>query len=225
MVEVAGRWLWSMDISSDHVSRQPSAISYELITHCYVAPHRAGGTSPTSSWCRSSMHEVLKLDARRHARRVQMALGGLLLVGLFYGSRWPGHPDSDVTGWSGKRLIGYAVFAVIALFQSDIRRRARALRPRAVLPASRADASSAEDTIEELRGRVEPAVVGAHRRDRAAIERQIGLAQLHRGRHPPRRGLVLRPGCRAFSCPTLRCTTAPSSCRRIAWLPPPAFCR
>ena len=63
------------------------------------------------------MYEVLKLI--RGTRAVQMALGGLLLVGLFYGSRW-GHLDT--MNWLVRNMIGYVVFAVIVLFQSDIRR-------------------------------------------------------------------------------------------------------
>jgi DNA integrity scanning protein DisA with diadenylate cyclase activity len=81
-----------------------------------------------------------------------MALGGLLLVGLFYGSRW-GHLDT--MNWLVRNMIGYVVFAVIVLFQSDIRR-ALAHFGRAPFFRYLADSSSAEDTI-------------------VAIERQIGL--------------------------------------------------
>src|SRR5712691_12927060 len=75
------------------------------------------------------IYEVLKLI--RGTRAVQMALGGSVLVGLFYGSRW-GHLET--TNWLIRNLFGYLVFAVIVLFQSDIRRglahlgRARVLR-------------------------------------------------------------------------------------------------
>src|SRR5207244_10262508 len=63
------------------------------------------------------IYEVLKLI--RGTRAVQMALGGGLLVVLFYGSRW-GHLDT--VNWLIRNLVGYIVFAVIVLFQSDIRR-------------------------------------------------------------------------------------------------------
>jgi hypothetical protein len=77
------------------------------------------------------IYEVLKLI--RGTRAVQMALGGCVLVGLFYGSRW-GHLET--VNWLVRNMIGYVVFAGIVLFQSDIRR-ARALRPGAVLPPTR----------------------------------------------------------------------------------------
>src|SRR6476659_992987 len=63
------------------------------------------------------IYEVLNLI--RGTRAVQMALGGCLLVGLFYGSRW-GHLET--VNWLVRNLIGYMVFAAIVLFQSDIRR-------------------------------------------------------------------------------------------------------
>src|SRR6266850_7866131 len=63
------------------------------------------------------IYEVLKLI--RGTRAVQMALGGGVVVALFYGSRW-GHLDT--VNWLVRNLVGYIVFAVIVLFQSDIRR-------------------------------------------------------------------------------------------------------
>jgi len=63
------------------------------------------------------IYEVLKLI--RGTRAVQMALGGGLLVALFYGSRW-GHLEA--VNWLIRNLVGYIVFAVIVLFQSEIRR-------------------------------------------------------------------------------------------------------
>src|SRR5215470_19737689 len=63
------------------------------------------------------IYEVLKLI--RGTRAVQMALGGGILVALFYGSRW-GHLET--VNWLIRNLFGYVVFAVIVLFQTDIRR-------------------------------------------------------------------------------------------------------
>ena len=63
------------------------------------------------------IYEVLKLI--RGTRAVQMALVGGVFVFLFYGSRW-GHLDT--VNWLIRNLAGYIVFAVIVLFQSDIRR-------------------------------------------------------------------------------------------------------
>src|SRR5262249_20169717 len=63
------------------------------------------------------LYEILKLI--RGTRAVQMALGAGFLVALFYGSRW-GHLET--VDWLIRNLFGYIVFAVIVLFQSDIRR-------------------------------------------------------------------------------------------------------
>ena len=90
------------------------------------------------------IYEVLKLI--RGTRAVQMALGGCVLVGLFYGSRW-GHLET--VNWLVRNMIGYVVFAVIVLFQSDIRR-ALAHFGRAPFFRYLAKAESAEDSIEEL---------------------------------------------------------------------------
>src|SRR5258708_12322226 len=90
------------------------------------------------------IYEVLKLI--RGTRAVQMALGGCVLVGLFYGSRW-GHLET--VNWLVRNMIGYLVFAVIVLFQSDIRR-ALAHFGRAPFFRYLAKAESAEESIEEL---------------------------------------------------------------------------
>jgi uncharacterized protein (TIGR00159 family) len=114
------------------------------------------------------IYEVLKLI--RGTRAVQMALGGGVLVALFYGSRW-GHLDT--VNWLVRNLIAYVVFAVIVLFQSDIRR-ALAHFGRAPFFRYLANTESAEDSIEEL---VVVSSLLSSRRIGAiiAIERQIGL--------------------------------------------------
>src|ERR1700704_6164390 len=63
------------------------------------------------------IYEVLK--AIRGTRTVQMAVGLALLVMMFYISRW-GHLQT--LDWLIRNLLGYVFFAVIVLFQSDIRR-------------------------------------------------------------------------------------------------------
>src|SRR5258708_40041372 len=63
------------------------------------------------------IYELLKLI--RGTRAVQMALGGSLLVGLFYGSRW-GHLET--VNWLVRNLAGDIVFAAAVLFQTDVRR-------------------------------------------------------------------------------------------------------
>src|SRR5713226_8525209 len=114
------------------------------------------------------IYEVLKLI--RGTRAVQMALGGGLLVALFYGSRW-GHLET--ANWLIRNLVGYIVFAVIVLFQSDIRR-ALAHFGRAPFFRYFAKTESAEDTIEELvvaTNMLSSQRIGAI----IALERQIGL--------------------------------------------------
>ncbi len=123
------------------------------------------------------IYEVLKLI--RGTRAVQMALGGCVLVGLFYGSRW-GHLET--VNWLVRNMIGYVVFAVIVLFQSDIRR-ALAHFGRAPFFRYLAKAESADDTIEELvvaSSQLSSQRIGAI----IAIERQIGLRNYIEGGIP-----------------------------------------
>src|SRR3954454_11399395 len=114
------------------------------------------------------MYEILKLI--RGTRAVQMALGGCVVVCLFYGSRWG---DLETVNWLVRNMIGYVVFAGIVLFQSDIRR-ALAHFGRAPYSGYLAKAESAADSIEEL---VVAASLLSSQRIGAiiAIERQIGL--------------------------------------------------
>ena len=114
------------------------------------------------------IYEVLKLI--RGTRAVQMAVGGALFGGLFYGSRFF---HLETVNWLIRNFAGYIVFGVIVLFQSDIRR-ALAHFGRAPFFRYLADSSAAEDTIEELvvvASRLSSERIGAI----IAIERQIGL--------------------------------------------------
>jgi diadenylate cyclase len=114
------------------------------------------------------LYEVLKLI--RGTRAVQMALGGGLLVALFYGSRWS---HLETVNWLVRNLVGYIVFAVIVLFQSDIRR-ALAHLGRAPFFRYLAKTESAEESIEELV--VAVSMLAAQRIGAIiAIERQTGL--------------------------------------------------
>lgn len=114
------------------------------------------------------IYEVLKLI--RGTRAVQMALGGGLLVALFYGSRWS---HLETVNWLIRNLAGYIVFAVIVLFQADIRR-ALAHLGRAPFFRYLAKTEAAEESIEELV--VAANMLSAQRIGAiVAIERQIGL--------------------------------------------------
>ena len=123
------------------------------------------------------IYEVLKLI--RGTRAVQMALGGLSLVALFYGSRWA---HLDTVNWLIRNLLGYVVFAFIVLFQSDIRR-ALAHLGRAPFFRYFAKVESAEESIEEIvvaASMLSASHIGAI----IVIERQIGLRNYIEGGIP-----------------------------------------
>jgi diadenylate cyclase len=123
------------------------------------------------------IYEVLKLI--RGTRAVQMGLGGGVLVALFYGSRWL---HLETVNWLIRNLAGYIVFAVIVLFQADIRR-ALAHLGRAPFFRYFAKPESADESVEEL---VVAATMLSAQRTGAiiAIERQIGLRNYIEGGIP-----------------------------------------
>src|SRR3984893_2902526 len=114
------------------------------------------------------IYELLKLI--RGTRTVQMALGAGVFVALFYGSRWA---HLETVNWLIRNLVGYLVFAVIVLFQSDIRR-ALAHLGRAPFFRYLAKAEAAEEAIEEMVG-AGSMLYGQRVGAIIAIERQIGL--------------------------------------------------
>lgn len=123
------------------------------------------------------IYELLKLI--RGTRAVQMALGGGVFVALFYGSRWA---HLETVNWLIRNLVGYLVFGVIVLFQSDIRR-ALAHLGRAPFFRYLAKAESAEESVEELVvavGMLSAQHIGAI----IAVERQIGLRNYVEGGIP-----------------------------------------
>src|SRR3954468_21294504 len=123
------------------------------------------------------IYELLKLI--RGTRAVQMALGGGVIVALFYGSRW-GHLET--VNWLIRNLVGYIVFAVIVLFQTDIRR-ALAHLGRAPFFRYFAKAESAEESVEEIV--VAASMLASHRVGAIiAVERQIGLRNYIEGGIP-----------------------------------------
>jgi diadenylate cyclase len=114
------------------------------------------------------IYEVLR--AIRGTRTVQMTVGLALLVMAFYISRW-GHLQT--VDWLIRNLLGYLVFAVIVLFQSDIRR-ALAHLGRAPFFRLFLTTEGAEETIDEI---VVAATQLSSQRVGAivVIERQIGM--------------------------------------------------
>jgi diadenylate cyclase len=123
------------------------------------------------------IYELLKLI--RGTRAVQMALGAGVVVALFYGSQWW---HLETVNWLVRNLVGYIVFAVIVLFQADIRR-ALAHLGRAPFFRYFAKTESAEESIEELvvaAGLLSSQRIGAI----IAIERQIGLRNYIEGGIP-----------------------------------------
>src|SRR5438874_6831609 len=114
------------------------------------------------------IYEVLKLI--RGTRAVQMAVGAGFLAAAFYGSQWI---RLDTVNWLVRSFLGSIVFAIIVLFQSDIRR-ALAHLGRAPFFRWFAKEESREESIEEL---VVAASMLSTQRIGAiiAVERQVGM--------------------------------------------------
>jgi len=123
------------------------------------------------------IYELLLLI--RGTRAMQMALGGGFLIGLFFLAQWL---DLETVSWVIRNLAAYVVFAVIVLFQADIRR-ALAHIGRAQFFKYFERSSSDDETIEEL---VVATTTLAARRIGAiiVIERQIGLRNYIEGGIP-----------------------------------------
>jgi diadenylate cyclase len=114
------------------------------------------------------IYEFLKLI--RGTRAVQMAVGSLFIVGLFYVSRLA---PLQTVNWMIRNMLVYLAFAAIVIFQSDIR---RALAHFGQAPFFRYlnRQEAADETIEEI---VVAATMLAAQRTGAivAIEREIGM--------------------------------------------------
>ncbi len=114
------------------------------------------------------IYEFLKLI--RGTRAVQMAVGSLLIVGLFYISQLA---PLQTLNWLIRNMLVYVAFAAIVIFQSDIR---RALAHFGQAPFFRyfAKLESADETIEELV--VASTMLSAQRIGAiVVVEREIGL--------------------------------------------------
>ena len=123
------------------------------------------------------VYELLLLI--RGTRAVQMALSGAFLLGLFFVSRWL---QLETVNWVIRNLATYVVFAIIVLFQADIRR-ALAHFGRAPFFRYFERATSTDETMEDL---VIAATTLAARKIGAiiVIERQIGLRNYIEGGIP-----------------------------------------
>jgi diadenylate cyclase len=114
------------------------------------------------------IYEVLKLI--RGTRAVQMAVGAGFLAAVFYGSRFL---RLDTVNWLIRSFLGSIVFAIIVLFQADIRR-ALAHLGRAPFFRLFLKEESREESIEELvvaAGLLSAQRIGAI----IAVERQVGM--------------------------------------------------
>ncbi|HVH28525.1 MAG TPA: diadenylate cyclase CdaA [Vicinamibacterales bacterium] len=115
----------------------------------------------------------------RGTRAVQMALGAAVVVGIFYLSGWS---HLETVNFLVRNFAGYVVFAVIVLFQADIRR-ALAHLGRAPFFRYFAKAEAAEESIEELivaSGLLSAKRIGAI----IVVERQVGLRNYIEGGIP-----------------------------------------
>jgi diadenylate cyclase len=114
------------------------------------------------------IYEFLKLI--RGTRAVQMGVGTLLIVALFYGSRLA---PLQTVNWLIRNALLYVAFAAIVIFQSDIR---RALAHFGQAPFFRYfnRQEAADETIEEI---VVAATMLSAQKVGAiiAVEREIGL--------------------------------------------------
>src|ERR1051326_3932182 len=114
------------------------------------------------------IYEFLKLI--RGTRAVQMAVGSMFVIGLFYASQLA---PLQTLNWLIRNALLYFAFAAIVIFQSDIR---RALAHFGQAPFFRyfSRQAATDETVEEV---VVGATMVAQQRVGAivAIEREIGL--------------------------------------------------
>ena len=123
------------------------------------------------------IYELLLLI--RGTRAVQMALSAGFLIGLFFVSRWF---DLETVNWVIRNLATYVGFALIVLFQADIRR-ALAHFGRAPFFRYFERVTSADETIEDLV--VAASTLAARRIGAIKVnESQIWLRNYNEGGNP-----------------------------------------
>jgi diadenylate cyclase len=112
------------------------------------------------------IYELLQFIRGTHA--VQMALGGLVLVTLYWTSRWA---DLETLNWLLRTFMPYVVFGIIVVFQSEIRKVLAHLGKKLPWAFS---AEKKEETIDEV---VLAATTLASQKTGAlvVIEREMGL--------------------------------------------------
>lgn len=121
-----------------------------------------------------AVYEVLK--AIRGTRAVQMALGTAVFVLVYYVSQWG---QLETVNWLVRNMAAYIAFAIIVLFQADIRR-ALAHLGRAPVFRHFLGTETGKETIEELV--VAATMLGSQRIGAIiVIERQIGLRNYSEG--------------------------------------------
>jgi diadenylate cyclase len=123
------------------------------------------------------IYELLLLI--RGTRAAQMALSGGFLLALYFLSQWL---QLETVNWVIRNLAAYVVFAIIVLFQADIRR-ALAHFGRAPFFRYFERAEHADETIEEL-VTAASALAARHTGALIVLERQIGLRNYIEGGIP-----------------------------------------
>ena len=120
------------------------------------------------------IYEFLKLI--RGTRAVQMAVGSLLVIGLFYMSQLA---PLQTLNWLIRNMLVYVAFAAIVIFQSDIR---RALAHFGQAPFFRYfnRQEAADETIEEVVVAATHAVAAEGGRDHRASSARSGCATTSR---------------------------------------------
>ena len=154
----------------------------------------------------------------RGTRAAPMLVGLVVVAVIFYLARIG---ELTTLNWVVSHVLPYLVFALIVVFQSEIRHVLADLGRRLTFLGG---SSAGQRFLRRHRaGRQSffPAPDRRTDRDRARDR----TAHPHRKRRAPRRPPLLRSAGHNFPSQRSACTTAPSSCRKIASPPPPVSFR